>query len=351
MPSLFRWIFFGCLARVIVTLTTLLAIFLIAESFDKARYLGHGLTTGLMIEYLVLKIPFMISEFMPMILLLAASIFITELSRHHELVAMRAAGLGANKIIVPLFAVALLASAATFAIGEWVAPTTNQRVDTIERVNIRHRPDTRYGIQWLKDGRRFFRLQPLGKRQFHLIMLETDDIGHWKRRIDAAQASFHDGTWSLGNVDISHPKKDGIDLNHLVHLELASRVGPGTAEPPSPRHMHFFELLHYAMDLDRAGLASARFQFSLHRKLAVPVLCLIMTLLAAALCMHTGGRRSGASWGVAAGIVCGLGAYVMDSATQLLAIAAYLPAGFAAWLPDMIAMGFTGFLLLHREGY
>jgi len=351
MPSLFRWIFFGCLARVAVTLTTLLAIFLIAEAFDKARYLGHGLTTGLMIEYLLLKIPFMVSEFMPMILLLAASIFITELSRHHELVAMRAAGLGANKIIVPLFAVALLASTATFAIGEWVAPTTNQRVDTIERVNIRHRPDTRYGIQWLKDGHRFFRLQPLGKQQFHLIMLETDDMGHWKRRIDAAHASFHGGIWSLDNVDISRPKKGGVDLNHLVHLELASRAGPGTAEPPSPRHMRFFELLRYAMDLDRAGLASARFQFSLHRKLAVPILCLIMTLLAAALCMHTGDRRSGASWGVAAGIVCGLGAYVMDSATQLLAIATYLPAGFAAWFPDMVAMGFTGFLLLHREGY
>jgi len=355
MPTLFRWIFLGCLSRVVATLATLLTIFIIAEAFDKARYLGHGLTTDLMIEYLLLKIPFMISEFMPMILLLATAIFITELSRNHELVAVRAAGLMLNKIIMPLLAVALLAAGVTFVVGEWITPVTNQRLDTIDRVNIHHRPDARHGIQWLKDGLRFFRLQPLGKQsgtqQFHLIMLKTDDAGHWRKRVDAARASYHDGIWSLTNVNISYPEKNGINLSHLAHLRLASGTGPDTADPPSPRHMRFLELMHYANNLEQAGLASASFRFSLHRKLTVLVLCLIMVLLATALCMHMGSRRGAASWGIAASIVFGLGAYVMGSATQIAAMATYLPPGFAAWLPDMIAAGLTGFLLLHREGY
>jgi len=115
--------------------------------------------------------------------------------------------------------------------------------------------------------------------------------------------------------------------------------------------MRFSELMSYARNLKRAGLASASFQFSLHRKLAEPVLCLIMVLLAATLCMHMGGRWIGASWGIAAAIGLGLGAYVMGTTTQLLATAGYLPAGFAAWLPDLIAAGSTGFLMLYREGY
>ena len=355
MLTLFRWIFLGCLGRVIATTVALLAIFMIAEAFDKARYLGHGLTTSLMIEYLLLKIPFMVSEFMPVILLLAASIFITELSRNHELVAMRAAGLGANKIILPLLTVAILAAGITFTIGEWVAPVTNQRLDTIDRINIHHRPDTRHGIQWLKDGRRFFRLQPLGEQsgqqQFHLVMLKTDDAGHWKERVDAARASYHDGAWSLTDVNISHPNKDGIALKHIEHSTLMSGTSPDTADPPSPRHMRFLELLHYAGNLERAGLASANFRFSLHQKLAVPALCLVMVLLAAALCMHTNSRRSTASWGIAASVALGLGSYVMASAAQITATATYLPPGFAAWLPDIIATGLTGFLILHQEGY
>jgi len=355
MPALFRWIFLGCLSRVFATLVTLLAIFMIAEAFDKARYLGHGLTTVMMIEYLLLKIPFMVSEFMPVILLLAASIFIAELSRHHELVAMRAAGLGVNKIITPLLAVAMLAAGITFMISEWVTPVTNQRLDVIDRINIHHRPDIRHGIQWLKDGLRFFRLQPLGKQsgaqQFHLVMLKTDDAGHWVKRVDAALASYHDGIWTLTDVNISQPREDGMALSHLAHLQLASGTGPETADPPNPRHMHFMELAHYAKSLEQAGLSSAGFRFSLHRKLAIPALCLVMVLLAVTLCMRTGNRGGTASWGIATSIGLGLGAYVMSSASQITATAAYLPPGFAAWLPDMVATGLTGFLLLHREGY
>ncbi len=356
MPVLFRWLFMGCMARVALTLATLLAIFLIAESFDKARYLGHGLTTGLMLEYLLLKIPFMVAGFMPVIVLLAASLFVSDLARHHEIVALRAAGLGVNKVVLPLLAVAVLAAALNFAIGEWVAPVTNQRLDVIENVNIHHRPDTRHGVQWLKDGHRFFRLEPLGQAaggasQFHLIMLETDEKGHWIRRVDAARAIYEDGAWHLRRVHVSVPAAEGMRLKRLPEMTLPSAASPDAIAPPSPRHMRLFELLRYARQLDEAGLDSARFRFSAQRKLATPALCLIMALLAASLCMHAGSRSGRISWGVAAAIALGLGSYVVDSAVQIAAGAAWLPPGFAAWLPDLIAAGFTGFLLLHQEGY
>ncbi|MDX8392518.1 MAG: LptF/LptG family permease [Mariprofundaceae bacterium] len=351
MPALFRWIFLGCLNRIAATLLTLIAIFLIAEAFDKARFLGHGIDAGLLIEYLLLKIPFMISEFMPVIVLLAASIFLVELSRHQELVAMRAAGLGVNKVIVPLLIAASLAAFITFAIGEWVTPTTNQRLDKIDRVNIHHLADSRQGIQWLKDGQRFFRLQPLGNGQFHLIMLETDKQGHWKERLEAAKASFRDGYWHMENVSVSRPQSGDMSLSHVAHQLLAANVGPKTADPPQPRHMRLLELNAYAHDLERAGLASAGFRFSLQRKLAVPFSCLIMIVLAVALCMHMGGRLGNASWGIAAAIGIGIGSYVLGTATQLLTLAGYLPAEFSAWLPNMLTLGFAGFLLLHRERY
>jgi len=355
MPVLFRWLFLGCLNRVALTLVALLAIFLIAESFDKARYLGHGLTTGLLLEYLLLKIPFMVADFMPVIVLLAASLFISDLARHHEIVALRAAGLGVNKVVLPLLAVAVLAAGLNFAIGEWVAPVTNQRLDVIENVHIHHRPDTRHGIQWLKDGHRFFRLEPLGRTdgvsRFHLIMLETDAAGHWKRRVDAARAVWKNGVWKMRNVHISVPAGEGIRLDHRQRMTLNAETGPDAIDPPSPRHMRLFELMRYARQLEDAGLASASYRFSAHRKLATPVLCLIMALLAASLCMHAGSRSGRLSWGVAAAITLGLGSYVVNSAVQIAAGASWLPPGFAAWLPDIVAAGFTGFLLLHQEGY
>jgi len=341
----------GCLGRIAATLATLVAIFLIAEAFDKARYLGHGIDGAMLIEYLILKIPFMITEFMPVVVLLATSILLIELSRHQELVAMRAAGLGVNKVLVPLMMAACIVALLTFIVSEWVTPATNQRLDKIERVNIHHLPDTAKDMQWLKDGQRFFRLQALGNNMFHLIMLKTDAQGHWVERMEAARAHYQGGVWQLDDIHVSRPDGEDMSLSQIPSMSLAASVGPDTADPPDPRHMRFFELMKYAHNLERAGLAASGFHFSLHRKLAVPLSCLIMVLLSVALCMQLGGRLGTASWGVIAAIGLGLGSYVMGTATQLLTVADYLPAAFAAWLPNVIGLGFSGFLLLHREGY
>ncbi len=333
-------------------MVTLLAIYVIIESFDKARYLGHGLTTQLMLEYMLMKIPFMISEFMPIIVLIGASIYLIEISRHHEVVAIRAAGLGINKLLAPLLTVALLAAALSFALGEWVTPITNQRLDTIERVNIQHKPDSKQGIQWLKDGHRFFRLSPLPGKQFALTMIETDSKGSWMRRIDSARASYQAGAWHMHDVNISTPSSDeGMQFEHHDEWAITSTVGPETAELPRPRHMDFLQLLHYVHDLKRAGLSAGAYVYALHRKFSAPFACLLMVILAAALCLGTGDRNSRASWGLMLTISLGLVFYIIGNAGNLLASSDHLPAAFAAWLPSLVFGGLALFLLLKREGH
>jgi len=352
MPVIFRWIFTGCMNRSLVTLTGLLAIYAIIEAFDKARYLGHGMDGTMLIEYLLLKTPFMISEFMPVIVLVAASIFLLELSRHHEIVAFRAAGLGINKLLKPLLAVALLASLFSFLIGEWVAPITNQRLDTIERVHIQHKEPVRHGVQWLKDGHRFFRLTPLENQQFTMMMLETDTKGGWICRIDSPLARFSDGLWHLTGAHISTPSAaSGMLLKHVPEMDIPSLTGPETAELPKPRHMHFIELHHYIKDLERAGLSTGAYTYALHRKFSAPLACLLMVILAAALCLHTGSRSGKASWGMVLAISMGLFFYVLGNAGYLLASGERMSAAYAAWLPSLAFGGMAIFLLLKREGH
>jgi len=333
-------------------MATLLAVYVVIESFDKARYLGHGLTTNLMLEYMLLKTPFMISEFMPIIVLIGASIYLIEISRHHEMVAIRAAGLGVNKVLAPLLAVALLAAALSFAIGEWVTPVTNQRLDTIERINIQHKADLKQGVQWLKDGRRFFRLTPLRDKQFALTMIETGNKGNWVRRIDSARASYQSGAWSLHDVNISTPSSDeGMQFEQHDALTITSTAGPETAELPRPRHMDFFQLYHYIHELEHAGLSSGGYEYALHRKVSAPFACLLMVILAAALCLGAGDRNSRTSWGLVLTISLGLAFYIIGNAGHLLASSEHLPAAFAAWLPSLVFGGLAVFLLLKREGH
>ncbi|OIO73113.1 MAG: LPS export ABC transporter permease LptG [Zetaproteobacteria bacterium CG1_02_53_45] len=352
MPVIFRWIFTGCISRSVVTMAALLAIYVIIESFDKARYLGHGLTSQLLIEYLLLKAPFLIAEFMPIIVLIGASVYLIELSRHHEMVAIRAAGLGINKLLTPLVAVALLAATFSFTIGEWVTPVTNQRLDTIERVHIQKEADSNHGVQWLKDGQHFFRLTPLANHQFALMMLETNPQGAWLKRVDAASATYAQGAWQLKDAHVSRPSEDqGMLLEHLDEITIASTISPETAEPPKPNHMQVAELNRYINDLKHAGLSSGSYTYALHRKFSAPLACLLMVVLAAALCLNTGSRSGKASWGIVSAISLGLVFYVVGNAGHLLANSERMPAAYAAWLPSLAFGGLALFLLLKREGH
>ena len=340
------------MSRSLLTLGMLLSIYLIIESFDKARYLGHGLTPQLMIEYMVMKIPFLISEFMPIIVLVGVSVYLIEISRHHEVVALRAAGLGTKKILAPLIMVATLAASSSFIIGEWIAPVTNQRLDSIEKVNIRHQPGSNQGIQWLRDEHRFFRLTPLTDNQFALTMIETDAKGHWTRRIDSSRASYHAPNWQMHNLQISAPAKHGnIRFEQRDQLTLPSAVGPETSALPRPRHMDFLQLYHYIGDLEHAGLSVGAYKYALQRKFSAPFACLLMVFLAAALCIGVGDRNKNISVSLAVSISLGLLFYIIGNTGHLLAGSERLPAAFAAWLPTLVFGGLATFLLLKNEGY
>lgn len=352
MPVIFRWIFQGFFARALLTLFGLLAIYLIVESFDKARYLGHGLNAGLLVEYLFLKIPFMITEFMPIILLLASSIFVSELSHHNELIALRASGLGINKVLIPMLASAAVLASASFAIGEWVTPVTNARVDHIEDRNIHHKKITKHGIQWLKDGDRFLRLTPLGDQWFHLVLLEIQANGAWNRRIEAKRAHFEGDHWTLYEADIAEPDRTGdIRFNHVAEMRLPSRVGPATTAPPRPRHMNLLQLSGYIDTLDQAGLVSTPYKFTFQRKLATPFACMIMVLLSLALCNQMGARIGRRSWGIVGAIALGLLFHLLTDLGKLMALGERLPPALAAWLPVSFFGGLAVFLLLRKEGY
>jgi len=137
----------------------------------------------------------------------------------------------------------------------------------------------------------------------------------------------------------------------LDQLTINSDIGPETAELPKPRHMQFGDLYRYIADLEHAGLNSGSYTYALHRKFSAPMACLLMVILAAALCLYTGSRNSKVSWGIVAAISLGLLFYVVGNASYLLAGSGHISPAYAAWLPSLAFGGLSTFLLLKKEGH
>lgn len=364
MSVLFRWIFVASLMRMIGIALMMVAIFLIAESFDKTRFVGQSMTMSLLVEYLLLKIPFMISDFMPVIVLLASAIYITEISHHHELVAVRSSGIGLFVVLNPLLAAAAVAGLFTFAMSEWVEPMTNDRLAYMDREMIQNkRPlvngehvmvdaNTSRGVQWLREGTQLLRLTPLTGNYFALMALKTDATGQWLQRIDANRAHYADGAWHLEQVVVSQPKEEsGITIQSVDAYVLLSNITPETSAAPNPREMTWMELYRFSRDLANAGLASGEYVYQLHRKLASPLACLVMVILAYSLCANMGSRIAANSKGLVLAVLIGFLFYIFANTVYLLAGNIQLPMVFAAWWPNVLFAGLAGYLLLVKEGY
>jgi len=352
MPVLFRWMFTSCLLRIAAITLAVITIFMVAESVDKARYLGDGLTIPLLVEYLLLKVPFIVTDFMPVIVLIAVGIYLTETSHHHELAAMRAAGIPMPKLLSPLLLAAACAGFFTFAMGEWVEPISHKRLSYINDVHIHQEKPKQHGVQWLRDTSSFLRLTPLTDGYFSLMMLKTSPNGLWLQRIDASKGTYQNNAWHLEQVYISQPDPNtGLQITHHPTFTLSSQLSPQTVSSPSPKDMQWFELRQFTNHLADAGLEYQAYLYQLHHKLATPIACLIMVILAYALCSNMGSRIAANSKGLIVAIVLGVGFYIFTTTISMLTDGGQLPAIYAAWFPDLLFLGIAGFLILGKEGH
>jgi LPS export ABC transporter permease LptG len=351
MSVLFRWLFFSTLMRIAAIAVAVTLIFMIGESIDKARYLGNGLTVMLLLEYLLLKSPYMISELMPVVVLIGASISVLELSLKHELAALQAAGITFISVLKPLLAAGAVFGFFMFAVGEWVEPVVNHRLQEIERVYIHKDKPLQQGVQWLHEKDTFMRLTPLTKGYFSMLLVKRDAQGLWAERMDANKAIYKQGQWELEHVSLSKPKGSGFTTQFYSNLQIPSKLSPQTVAAPDPRDMSWLELYNFEKALADAGLESKSYLYRLQHKIAAPISCLIMVILAYSFCASMGERIAAKSMGLILSITTGILHYVVSSAIEVLATGEQLPVIYAVWLPNILFLGIVGFLLLRKEGY
>ncbi|MDQ6989298.1 MAG: LptF/LptG family permease [Mariprofundaceae bacterium] len=353
MTVLFRWMFLSSLSRMFAVTMAIVALFMLAESIDKMRYIGDGLTLPLLAEYVLLKAPFMVSDFMPVVILIAVAIHLTDMSHHHEMAALRAAGIAMPIMLKPLLLAATCLALLTFAFGEWVEPTTNPRLSYIERVHISQKQAPVQGEQWLRDEQMFLHLSPLTHDYFALTILKVNANSQWLQRIDAAKAHYEAGAWHLEHAYISLPanQQTALHTREQSNMRIVTSLNPATVATPDPRNMQWLELYDFAQDLADAGLESQSYVYQFNRKMAVPIACLIMVLLAYSLCENMGSRIAANSKGLMVAIVLGIAFYIFGMLLGMMVDHERLPAMYAAWLPSIFFLGLSGYLLLKKEGY
>jgi lipopolysaccharide export LptBFGC system permease protein LptF len=109
--------------------------------------------------------------------------------------------------------------------------------------------------------------------------------------------------------------------------------------------MSYEELSAYIKDLQQSGFDVVRLRVALQRKIAYPLITMVMAVLAFPFALSVGKR--GALTGVATAVVIGLVYWVTAALFEAMGNVSQLPPLVAAWSPDII-FGLAGGYMIFK---
>lgn len=337
----------------------LASLFYLSTFIDLSDELFNGIaTTSALLEYFWWATPQYLYYVLALAVLLAALATIGVLTRHSELVVMRACGISLYRTIAPLLVFAVAASGLLFALEERVLASSNQRAHRLRHVMRGGNPQTFDVLnrRWVvgRDGTiyHYQYYDPARAVLAGLSVLEFSADGRLSGRTFAARAAFApdaagNARWDArdGWVRRFGPLGDVASFDRFERRDL--RLEPAeyfVTEIPEPDRMNHAQLRRYIEELRASGYDVRPWEVDLHRKIAFPFVTIVMTLIAVPFAVTTG--RRGALYGIGVGVVLALAYWTLISVSAAFGAAGLLPPALAAWAPNLLFAASAVVLLL-----
>ena len=336
------------------------------------EYQKQRLSVGQILLLYEAKTPMLLVQAMPIALLLGLLYALTHHARHHELIAMRAAGVSLARLSVPYFAVGLTFALAVFALNEFVVPAGDLVADRLLQ-GANKNSATRNG-DW-HEGRIDFgtvsggRIWNIG--DYNLETSEMKDVqvswkspDGWEHSLKAASAIRTNEVWTFFEVEkeVYLPEKfqesqpepmrtnvlAAIDFHETPEqirseIRVASILRTSSAKSAQLSIREITEYLRFHPQLSSAAASVLHTQ--LQARWAWPWTCLVVVAIALPFGASSGRRNVFA--GVATSIFIAFGFFVLLRLGFALGAGERLPAWLAAWLPHLV-FGTGGLVLSAR---
>ncbi len=323
-------------------------------------------------DYLLNLTPSMIYSITPLSVLIAVLVTIGVLNRSSELTAMKATGVSLYRVILPILLVACGLAVMMFAFDQLYLPNANRTQEAL-RSEIKGKPARTFlrpDHEWVygeskggeskggesKPGQapRIFYYEffdSANNRFANLTVLEFQPNSFVPtRRIFAADVSWdpQQHAWIFNKGWVRTFQNGAI----ASYETFPTRVFSAITEPPDyfkkedlqSSEMTFTELAHYIHDLGQSGFDTIPLRVQLNKKIAYPLVTLVMAILAIPFAVSMG--RRGSLTGVAVAIVVAILYWVAAGLFEAMGNVNTLPAALAAWSPDLLFGLVGGYLLL-----
>lgn len=357
-----RYIMRRIIAALLMTFLNVISITVLVDFVEGNRnYADNENMNAVDVAVLtLLKAPKLIEETIPFIVLFGVMGALNGLNKHHELVVMRSIGLSAWRFLKPIIFV-------TSSVGVMWALLFNPAASrlTAEHQRLKESFNTKTQTTapltgktiWLREGNeisqtviRATRANPqtltLYDVTFYQLSLETASRTAFSRRYDAKTATLEpQNYWQLKEVIENAPEElkkehDALSLPTLMSSEQFETIGEKAVTPA------FWSLPQEIKNQKDAGFSTLALRMQFHKLLALPVLLIAMTFIAACVTMNLS-RSGGTLRLLVLGSVFGFAVYFGNSVMHTFGEAGTLPVILSAWFTPLLII-FLGISYLSK---
>lgn len=316
-------------------------------------------TFALVMEMAFLKLPYMGQQVLPFAILFGAMNAFWRLTRSHELVITRAAGVSAWQFLFPVIALAILLGVFQVAVLNPLSSSTLTRFERLESTLLKGHKSflaLSKGGLWLRqsnaEGQSVVHSDHIlqsGKdvELRNVVVFNYEGTDKFRNRIDAEYARLEDGFWHLTNAWVYQPESPAShEKNYWLATDLTlSKIQDSFAPPET---MSFWDLPGFIHTLEKAGFSAVRHRLYWHSLLAAPLLMCAMVLIAASFTLRHS-RQGGTTFVITGGVMTGFILYFFSDIVFALGLSDSIPVIMAAWTPSGVATLLGLATLLHLE--
>ena len=358
MILLDRYLFKQFAKYMLLVMAVLVTVYLLIDFFERIDdFVENQKSLALAVKYFALKIPLIIEQLTPIIILLGGIIVLGLLNHRGEILALKAVGIHTFRITFPITATAMIFTLLTLVSSEWIVPPTTASTNAIFYEQVREekpRGILRNNRFYYKDEQGFYSFEKhemSGNRFDFFIFTSWDENYSLDIFLTADSAFWNNGIWTFENTRVKRKNKAG---NYQITTYAK------TGFPLSVQPDEFFIPEYKINEMSLSGLYSLakndkgsrgneaglklleRISFIF---LGIPLLMLGLPLL---LIAH---HRWGRDLSLAIPLSCGLafGAWGGWSILQSLAKAEILNHHLAAWSVHLVIAIMGTFLILQKD--
>jgi lipopolysaccharide export system permease protein len=340
----------------LLALTAFTLIQLLGEASDRFSTWLRGGVVLLGVKYLALRVPFMVSQLLPVSLLAGVIFGFSMLNRAEEVVALQALGISRARLTIPVLMLAMMVTLFDFGLAEGIVPAANRRAYSLLMTELKRRPPSPQdnGETWVRTQEGFLVAEHFNRVRRELYDVTVFKLGRYpslRAIMHVQHAVWERAGWRLTGIR-SLSVEPGDRVASATGGEVVLDASPadfGSVFSSNPDEFSLAELNGFIRDLRRRGLDPSGYMVMRALKFALPFSCLVMAALGLALSLESSPRRSGFGPKIGLAVAAGVGYWIVLGIMVSFGKSGLAPPWAAVWIPNFLFGGLAFSIFLYGE--